>query len=701
MILSNPKPKPPPIGKKPLFPPSRTNGLNQNPEPATHSVEKHIEEAAASPPAASTEIDQSNDRGPPTNNTMTIDTHVQNYSEQATGVDNGQISAIDPSQPDETFPASTVPLPNSASQNNGMDLADGIENQASLAPESALDMPLPEQLANLLARIRQLEEHPTTTLNRLEARVNALEQKENNADSGSAENEGEKTGLNFCKADTCLNIMTVNEFDERKFNREQPHAAIDVIVAPDFFHDRKDSTDGYLSPLVDDSLRGRFEQSGDRQDRVKFIQVNSAPFRHLYQYVLGADAGPEPMVIVAPFKSCTIFEEDYQQMLDSLGEKYKDCTSGDSRTQVSIRRHGTPPEQDQTEASARYEAEDLHHDSYEAFLALKCWQEFYQRFVKPRWHWLRSSKVESVQFGDLCDLFQPGDDVYEPGNAQRVWRVYKITGGRPTLPHLLYGKSEAAGAQERTGGARISKHQHVDAQHAADEDAALEASNVDSNWTSLFVEGYYLDFNGTDYGPVHKKVQLKYFPGKKSARNLKIWPLRLLKDDPDEYDRLTRPGVTFFEKCQPALHNYDGRTLTETPNGQSLGGRSQDVTSAVYVDFAKSFQYNPDWAPEFFFEECEAADFRETSISTANDVPIGSKFRSKEESAPEFLIEYLEYADQWAFRKFRQTDEWARETVGDRNSVKRADQILFPNRLFGFVFQTRDWGESSLRTQRV
>lgn len=131
--------------------------------------------------------------------------------------------------------------------------------------------------------------------------------------------------------------------------------------------------------------------------------------------------------------------------------------------------------------------------------------------------------------------------------------------------------------------------------------------------------------------------------------------------------------------------------------GGDLGkARSQDVNSAVFVDFVKAFQYNPDWSPPIGLEEWEQPDAREISVSATDSLPIDSKFRLSD-SDYEFAIQNIEFPDYWALRRYRQTDEWIRESGGtwgsDRNSVKRADQILFPNRLFGFVFQTRDWGK--------
>ncbi|KAK4500104.1 hypothetical protein PRZ48_008290 [Zasmidium cellare] len=704
------KPRPPPpVGKKPQFPHLRTPSFTQqNAAGLDQTLEQSSSSLKNGDGVSETVLGQSTAREIEGISTPGLESAVaQDTREQEADASNDLGTAVtnpaDIFSPNDTntpaVDAPNVPLPHSPQQPNGNYAVDELrhddqpdETEAQMNPLNVLH----HQISILLARIQQLEAHPTTMLNKLEARVDALEKKDDDAGSESGEREGDKTGLKFCKPETCLNIITINDWDKRKFTREEPHALIDVVVASDYFDERKEFADHGHSPLVDQHLPSHFHQPRDHIERVKFIQVNSVPFRHLYHYVIGTESTYEAMIVLAPFKTCTIFEKEYQQMLESLESKWKDRALDDPRAQVSIKRYNRASAGEHDESPPRHEPDDLTHDSYEAYLALKCWHEFYRRFVKARWDWLRSDKVDLVRFGDLCDLFQPGDDVYQPGNAQRVWRVCKVTGGRPVLQRLLYGSLDTEGAQERPANVKVARHQ-AEAQHPIDEEAA--DGSEDSDWTLLQVEGYYLDYDGTDYGPSHKIVTIKYFPGKKSARSLKLWPLRLVQDDYKLYDELTRPGIKFFEKCQPGLHYYDGRTLTETPGEQPLGGdlgkaRSQDVNSAVFVDFVKAFQYNPDWSPDVGLKEFEQPDPREITVSATDGLPIDSKFRIADTEF-EFAVQNIEFPDYWALRRYRQTDEWIRESGGswgsDRNSVKKADQILFPNRLFGFVFQTRDW----------
>ena len=91
--------------------------------------------------------------------------------------------------------------------------------------------------------------------------------------------------------------------------------------------------------------------------------------------------------------------------------------------------------------------DDLKEDSLKAYEDLKCLLEFYDYFVKPRWHYLRSERVRRVRYGDLCFVFQPGDVVVMPEGSQKCRRVLKISGGRPMRGHLH--KGDFNGAREK------------------------------------------------------------------------------------------------------------------------------------------------------------------------------------------------------------------------------------------------------------
>ncbi|KAK4962294.1 hypothetical protein LTR28_004574, partial [Elasticomyces elasticus] len=106
-------------------------------------------------------------------------------------------------------------------------------------------------------------------------------------------------------------------------------------------------------------------------------------------------------------------------------------------------------------------------DSLEAYLALKCLLEFFELYVKPRWNYFRSSAPRAVRYGDLWQVLQPGDDVIiEKGSPQRVWRVLRVTGGRPFLHKLLNGDPNAKSEEtEKTEKLRSADDETDEADH--------------------------------------------------------------------------------------------------------------------------------------------------------------------------------------------------------------------------------------------
>ena len=607
-------------------------------------------------------------------------------------------------------------------------------------------------------------------------------------------------GRQFCKASPCVNLLTLDDYDKRDDHfRERPHAMIDVVVGNDYplmgdpgtFMDSKNNDSQNLAATERNRLQN------ECKEEVKFVQVNSIPFKHLYCQTLGIEPNEDfeaPIVVLAPFKTFTAYQQDFQDILRDLQTKWQTQEMTDPRAGVRIvqryagedknnltaderqpmknicqngslemtsqrkeqhehgvhttdlvaegPKHGVQEttrdklpsdlvsvEQDtarktqitetqcceqSTNELDRYDMDDLTRDSYEAYLSLKCWHECYQRFFQERWEWMRSERMTNIRFGDLCDLFQPGDDVYERAKPQRVWRVLRVTGGRPVLQHLLYGKVKLEASKVVGQEGSVTEEAILAPKLKHESDANAEGDNENRSWTDLVIEGYYLDYDGREFGPVQRKTIMKYFHGQKSIKSLSAWPLRFSKKGNAEYETLTKHGPLFFDKCQRGLYLYEGRTLTELACGDSLDSdnstsmasstarpvRAQDITSPVYVDFETTLRHNPDWTPIFgtgYFYDIAAG--RETTGGKSANLPPNSKFRHCSEIGRVLDIQSLTAPEIHATTTYSQFDAWygpdGDRTTQDRKSIDPVDRILLPNRVIGFVFQTRAWGKSA------
>ncbi|USW57713.1 Putative AAA+ ATPase domain, ATPase, AAA-type, core [Septoria linicola] len=694
---------PPPPGKKPLV--VKAKELTQSPgvlptisidvaAPSISSVDEAVSDKTVIQEQADVEQDPSPD----------------------SATDNAQVPAeqnAEEKNSDECTASSieTTSIPKAAAQNSDIELhdpasADGPSGVDPSPAEVSLQS-LQNQLAELQARIKSLEESPTTLLNQINQRVSALEEDTyDDSDSESGEIDDKETGPRPRKASYVLNVMSMSDWDKRVFSRTEPYAMIDVVVSSNFFNGSKDNSDN--TPTTSAPLEDRFDSEKDHGEYIKFIQVNSVPLVHLFYHVTGGSISdtdkerlPQPMVIVAPFKSFTTFDPEFQQAVKMLEGTWGEKAQSDPRAQISIQKYEVPSEreivddndnegEDKSEDKAvekidNYDPDDLKYNSYEAYLGARAWNMCYNRFIKKRWEHFRSTRVSRIRYGDLCNFYQPGDDVYEPEGEQKVWRVTSVTGGRPVLRHLCYGPLDVD--EKRVSAA------------SSGEGAGSHASSND--WTTLYVEGYYLNFDGRLFGAVYKREEIKYYPGSKLIRHLKIYPLRLLHD-PTELERCTKAGKIFFNKCLPALHHYDGRTLTKSSSGRELSvngsnSRSQDVLSAVYVDLVKAYQYNPDWSFSFGADPYVGADDREINggPTAFESLESGFRYMDDEDGDRALNVQNMSFCEDKAYRRYVQTDGWINEVSGglvkERADFKSDDYKLLPNRLYGFVFQTRTW----------
>jgi hypothetical protein len=248
--------------------------------------------------------------------------------------------------------------------------------------------------------------------------------------------------------------------------------------------------------------------------------------------------------------------------------------------------------------------------------------KFYRQHIEPPWQHLRHGQVESVSFADLSSLFQPGDEVFEHGSSQRVWKVTRVTGGRPTVQHLFEGEDingdspsdkEQANitAQDLTLGSTQSteKEPSPNGLTSAKETAS---NDVADKWTTFHIDGYYIDYDGSKFGPVPKQASIAFFPGRMNVTALAVHPLRLVSDVHKKRQARKDEGRRLVRCCEDKtrLYYYASSTLNESPGGKSLRQnwraspddmdhvsrapvrviKSSDIEERVVVYFLKTFQ---------------------------------------------------------------------------------------------------------------
>ena len=252
---------------------------------------------------------------------------------------------------------------------------------------------------------------------------------------------------------------------------------------------------------------------------------------------------------------------------------------------------------------------------------LKCLMDFYKTYIEPSWLHLRGTSVESVRFADLSSLFQPGDEVFEPGSSQRFWKVIKITGGRPTIQNLFEGEDisgDSPNDREQAnisaegpapGSTQLARKKELPERMSASRETA--AKDVADNWTTFHIDGYYIDYDGSKFGPVPKQISIDFFSGTVNLMDLAVRPLRSASDAEMRLQRINE-GRRLVRCCEDRtkLYYYASSTLSESPSGKPLQQswranntdsdhfsrsnmrniRPSKIEERVVVDFSMTFQ---------------------------------------------------------------------------------------------------------------
>ena len=173
-----------------------------------------------------------------------------------------------------------------------------------------------------------------------------------------------------------------------------------------------------------------------------------------------------------------------------------------------------------------------------------------------------SKKV--IAFDYLWQLFKPGDVVIEERAQKRAYTVLHVTGGR----------SLTRSAQ------RFGVKRDYSSQAEALEHAAYLAKYPKA--TPFVLDCFYLDFDGTNFGPRPAKFMFKEYDGEKPIRSLEVFPVRFDGSPKQTENALIRRGKRFVKLARVDHKYYSGSTIKESPAFQIQ--REVDYSSSSEIN---------------------------------------------------------------------------------------------------------------------
>lgn len=356
----------------------------------------------------------------------------------------------------------------------------------------------------------------------------------------------------------------------------------------------------------------------------------------------------------------------------------------------------TKPETDNSPPPTTKVDEESAEDSVgslKAFKDLKCLIAFMDRHLAPVVEGFRSRSRRHIQFHELWYLFKSGDVVHAPrkidpaqakrkgaksadqGRYQTFIRVFGVNGGQPNL----------------RGDEHIS-----------------EQSSLKDRVNPFGLDGYYVEYDGENYGLGSVCVYIQPFEGAREITSLEAYPLEYADNHADIYGDLKARGNKFREAVEQKHMFYLGSTYANNPNGtqfsEALSQFSEHISSEVIVDFAQAlklgldelvFRAGLDWIvtqlPSASYPDQFSEDYPITVWKDGNQKDV-HRYRDDTIFNDDIidLRSFKHHADTDPFLKAVADLDMEIGNVGYEN-LRDDDIVVLPSRVIGYVLRERRW----------
>ncbi|KAJ3544217.1 hypothetical protein NM208_g3182 [Fusarium decemcellulare] len=256
------------------------------------------------------------------------------------------------------------------------------------------------------------------------------------------------------------------------------------------------------------------------------------------------------------------------------------------------------------------ESRDLGVNSAEALRHMRCYVKFVDEEILPLVGQFEGTERTKARFDDLWFMFKLGDLVYAPN----VTTPPNSVSNPPTMYQTLW---------------RISRLDHTNVEHATrpakfplppanptpqsylppPPTIWMGSSDIYSDLNRILtIEAYYIDYDGTSYGPVKQTFNIWHYRGERDITTLPCYPIRYFKGWEAYLEEQEEQGRRFESSLTNKHLSYSGWTLISQPNGRTPPRRdgsiperrhAEYVDSHVFIDFAEAFHDDPESKPMF------------------------------------------------------------------------------------------------------
>lgn len=162
-------------------------------------------------------------------------------------------------------------------------------------------------------------------------------------------------------------------------------------------------------------------------------------------------------------------------------------------------------------------------------------------------------RVQKISFENLWLLFRPGTIAISPDSTSdlndRAYQILHATGGRAILDVDNNSRSEGLG-----------NNSAEDSDYDSHDGYAIMSSR---ECTDFVVDCFYLDFDGTSYGPRPQKFVISEFTDERDVLSLPLYPISQSPSAMELREKLLQRGKRFLQCTERGRYSYSGVVLKE------------------------------------------------------------------------------------------------------------------------------------------
>jgi len=300
---------------------------------------------------------------------------------------------------------------------------------------------------------------------------------------------------------------------------------------------------------------------------------------------------------------------------------------------------------------------------------------------------ISSGTPDDILFEDLWHLFQPGDLILSTrGPNQQLFRLCAVTGGAVQL------RNHTTEELDRID--RLRGQAPRGADDVGLEDILREEASGLGVWTPFTIDCYLMAFDGTEIGPLDHCKRIKHYSGKRSVRDLDVYPLRF---HPNSEELLKQ----MEERGRKVLNSYGHKRYRGVTIDRSGTEILDEITSDVFIDMKTFFTSMPwntplmaPWSsrhrPRYGEPETNRLDLGRMLRTKPNPTETSERYGRSEVTLTGHEVDAKLSED---FMAANRVDFQARRVEFEEISPLQLQLLQYP--VAGYAFRYRRWGKST------